>query len=94
MKLNLNKKNESLLNEENSSEVTVLKNFLDKVDEVYKSTVGTEDYSNATEFFDEDGCVLMTIRTISENKMEFSFDGEEGPESYLYETDSNSIEEN
>lgn len=94
MKLNLNKKNETLLNKDNPSEVNMLNDFLTRIDEVYKNAVGTEDYGEYTEFFDEDGCVIMRMRTISENKTEFSFDGEGGNESYLYETDENHLENN
>lgn len=89
MKLNFKKKNESLLNENNSNEVSVLKDFLNKLDEVYKNSVGTEDYGECTEFFDEDGCVLMVMRVVSKNKIEFHFDGENGNDSFVYETEDN-----
>ena len=58
--------------------------FIKKVNEVYKECIGYESYAETTEFYDEDGVVLMTATQISANKIEFAF-SDDG-ETFEYET--------
>lgn len=52
--------------------------FIERIKEVYDMSVGSEDYGDTTEFYDECGCCLMTCTEKSENVLEFRFmDGEQ-----------------
>lgn len=62
--------------------------FIEKINEVYKNSVGYEDFGNTTEFFDEDGCVVMTIQSLPNGRLLFSFGTEES-----YEFEEKNIEE-
>ena len=61
--------------------------FLKKVLYVQNNCIGSESFGDTTEFYDEDGIVLMTVDQSNSNKMVFSFDyGEE-----VYEFEKNNL---
>lgn len=62
---------------------TVENTFIEKINDVYKKCSGFETYGETTEFFDEDGVVLMTAVEKEDNKILFTFI--EDFESYEYE---------
>lgn len=62
----------------------VLENeFIERINEVYDKCTGFETYGNTTEFFDEDGVVLMTAEKEENKKIIFTFT--EDSQSYEYE---------
>ncbi len=59
---------------ENSATVDT---FIDRVKNVYENCAGNEEFGSTTEFYDEDGVVLMTCTEQSSNVLTFTFpDGE------------------
>lgn len=70
----IEKKNDEMLENE----------FIKKVNDVYKQCVNNETYGETTEFFDEDGVVLMTATAVDGHKIVFSFSDSEA-EQYCYE---------
>lgn len=82
LKLNIKQKNETqqqkdiLGKDENE--------FIKKINNVYRQCDGYETYAQTTEFYDEDGVVLMTATQIDEHKIEFTFT--EDGEIFEYET--------
>lgn len=58
-------------------------NFIEKINRVYDQCSGYETYGSTTEFYDEDGVVLMTATEDEGNKIIFTFT--EDSESYAYE---------
>lgn len=53
------------------------KDFIQKIKNVYLNCNGYETFGNFTEFYDEDGCVLMTATQSASNTINFSFDNNE-----------------
>lgn len=47
--------------------------FIQKINKVYKECVGYEIFGETTEFFDESGCILMSITENGHGKLEFLF---------------------
>lgn len=47
--------------------------FLNLVKEAYNRITGHESYGDTTEYFDEDGIVMMTTRESEDGKINFSF---------------------
>ena len=54
-----------------------MQDFLSMVKKVYENNVGYETYGDVTEFYDEDGVVLMTMQEVHGGKMRFAFDNGE-----------------
>lgn len=54
-----------------------MQDFLSMVKKVYENNVGYETYGDVTEFYDEDGVVLMTMQEVPGGKMRFAFDNGE-----------------
>lgn len=71
--LTLKKNNTVLLKDENK--------FLDLVKNVYEKITGHESYGEITEYYDEDGVVLMTTR---EEDGHVNFQFTEGEEQFEY----------
>lgn len=65
--------------------------FIEKINAVYDKCVGNETYGSTTEFFDEDGVVLMTATEEEGNRIVFTFT--EDYESYVYDQVINSDED-
>lgn len=65
--------------------------FLEKVKKVYENCVSKETYANITEFYDEDGVVLMTVEEPDNqpNKLIFSF-SEDDKFDYIYNKEETS----
>ena len=56
---------------------TLLQNdFIEKINNVYEKCIGTSSYGSTTEFYDEDGIILMCATQDSNGKILFNF-GEE-----------------
>lgn len=47
--------------------------FLDKIKNIYENAVGHETYGDTTEFYDEDGVVLMTATQRADGQVVFDF---------------------
>lgn len=61
--------------------------FITKINEVYDKCNGSEQYGDTTEFYDEDGVVLMTVtEDLSTNKLTFSFS--DNNENYIFDEDT------
>lgn len=50
--------------------------FLEKINSVIKNIVGKESYGGFTEFYDEDGVVLMRAEESDDGLINFSFSGD------------------
>lgn len=57
--------------------------FIQRINDVYEKCSGFETYGSTTEFYDEDGVVLMTATEEDSNKIAFVF--VEDAETYVYE---------
>lgn len=57
-------------------------NFIEQINRVYNMCIGCDTYGSTTEFYDEDGVILMTA-TKENNKIIFKFT--EDSEIYEYE---------
>ena len=57
-----------------ATEKTLLQNdFIEKINNVYEKCVGTSSYGSTTEFYDEDGVILMCATQNSNGKILFNF---------------------
>lgn len=66
--------------------------FINKINKVYDECISYETYGSVTEFYDEDGIVLMTISEEENGKLLFSFSGQ-NDENFEYEQMDSSDEE-
>lgn len=59
--------------------------FLVKINEVYDKCVSRDTYANVTEFYDEDGVVLMTVEEPDGKPGKLIFSFSENGESFEYD---------
>ena len=65
--------------------------FLEKIKKVYDQCVGNESYGGATEFYDEDGVVLMVIEDINQDTVRFTFTDEDTDNVFDYKINTNNL---
>ena len=58
--------------------------FIEKIKKIYEECSGAESFGNTTEFYDEDGVVLMTASEGVEEQGTITFFFTETGESFLY----------
>lgn len=51
----------------------VTNDFINKINKVYEQCVGYETFGDTIEFFDESGCILMSITENGPDKIQFMF---------------------
>lgn len=68
------------------------KDFIEKINKVYDKCEGNESYGNVTEFYDEDGVVLMTAEDKDDKTIIFTFTDDESIYEYKISDKNEDVE--